>query len=181
MLNSMRSLFKYHKHFWHFSWGSFVCRFLGALFLQEIRNWKKQIFLVMSILFHSCYPHRLPQFVMAHIGSTLKYQRAIKMYFALSFSSFTLDMFSYLLFNFNDYPSGMVTLFNLLVMGNWQVWMEVRISQAPLSCSLLRFLPHSFGGSDTYPVVYIYPFSSFPRYSCLLFCLLEFMKFKKLN
>ncbi|CAH2071765.1 unnamed protein product [Thlaspi arvense] len=30
----------------------------------------------------------------------------------------------YLLFNFNDYPNGMVTLFNLLVMGNWQVWME---------------------------------------------------------
>lgn len=40
---------------------------------------------------------------------------------------FSLDIFSYLLFNFNDYPSGMVTLFNLLVMGNWQVWMEVRI------------------------------------------------------
>ncbi|BAD73469.1 putative two-pore calcium channel [Oryza sativa Japonica Group] len=36
------------------------------------------------------------------------------------------DLFSndYLLFNFNDYPSGMVTLFNLLVMGNWQAWME---------------------------------------------------------
>ncbi|CAN4104961.1 unnamed protein product [Withania somnifera] len=30
----------------------------------------------------------------------------------------------YYLFNFNDYPSGMVTLFNLLVMGNWQVWMQ---------------------------------------------------------
>ncbi|KAL1817507.1 hypothetical protein DCAR_0521954 [Daucus carota subsp. sativus] len=30
----------------------------------------------------------------------------------------------YLLFNFNDYPSGMVTLFNLLVMGNWQAWMQ---------------------------------------------------------
>ncbi|KAK1405337.1 Two-pore calcium channel [Heracleum sosnowskyi] len=30
----------------------------------------------------------------------------------------------YLLFNFNDYPSGMVTLFNLLVMGNWQSWMQ---------------------------------------------------------
>ncbi|KAI3508548.1 hypothetical protein L1887_23556 [Cichorium endivia] len=25
----------------------------------------------------------------------------------------------YLLFNFNDYPNGMVTLFNLLVMGSW--------------------------------------------------------------
>ncbi|KAM7272062.1 hypothetical protein ACFE04_031276 [Oxalis oulophora] len=31
----------------------------------------------------------------------------------------------YLLFNFNDYPNGMVTLFNLVVMGNWQVWMQV--------------------------------------------------------
>ncbi|ESQ38037.1 hypothetical protein EUTSA_v10029480mg [Eutrema salsugineum] len=30
----------------------------------------------------------------------------------------------YLLFNFNDYPNGMVTLFNLLVLGNWQAWME---------------------------------------------------------
>ncbi|KAL3364046.1 hypothetical protein AABB24_013004 [Solanum stoloniferum] len=30
----------------------------------------------------------------------------------------------YLLFNFNDYPSGMVTVFNILVMGNWQVWMQ---------------------------------------------------------
>ncbi|BBN70525.1 two-pore channel 1 [Prunus dulcis] len=36
-----------------------------------------------------------------------------------------LDIISYLLFNFNDYPNGMVTLFNLLVMGNWQIWMEV--------------------------------------------------------
>ncbi|XP_030930423.1 two pore calcium channel protein 1A-like isoform X2 [Quercus lobata] len=31
----------------------------------------------------------------------------------------------YLLFNFNDYPNGMVTLFNLLVMGNWQAWMQI--------------------------------------------------------
>ncbi|KAF8388561.1 hypothetical protein HHK36_027236 [Tetracentron sinense] len=31
----------------------------------------------------------------------------------------------YLLFNFNDYPNGMVTLFNLLVMGTWQAWMQV--------------------------------------------------------
>ncbi|KAG5545318.1 hypothetical protein RHGRI_017699 [Rhododendron griersonianum] len=30
----------------------------------------------------------------------------------------------YLLFNFNDYPNGMVTLFNLLVMNDWQVWMK---------------------------------------------------------
>ncbi|WZZ41412.1 hypothetical protein YC2023_037671 [Brassica napus] len=35
-----------------------------------------------------------------------------------------LQKLSYLLFNFNDYPNGMVTLFNLLVMGNWQAWME---------------------------------------------------------
>lgn len=38
-----------------------------------------------------------------------------------------LDNFSYLLFNFNDYPNGMVTLYNLLVMGNWQVWMQVSL------------------------------------------------------
>ncbi|KAA8524388.1 hypothetical protein F0562_010820 [Nyssa sinensis] len=31
----------------------------------------------------------------------------------------------YVLFNFNDYPNGMVTVFNLLVMNNWQVWMQV--------------------------------------------------------
>ncbi|XP_062152859.1 two pore calcium channel protein 1-like isoform X1 [Alnus glutinosa] len=30
----------------------------------------------------------------------------------------------YLLFNFNDYPNGMVTLFNLVVMGNWHIWMQ---------------------------------------------------------
>ncbi|KAK9008016.1 hypothetical protein V6N11_074923 [Hibiscus sabdariffa] len=42
-------------------------------------------------------------------------------YFAVT----SLDKISYLLFNFNDYPNGMVTLFNLLVMGNWQVWMQV--------------------------------------------------------
>ncbi|CAL5336756.1 unnamed protein product [Camellia sinensis] len=35
-----------------------------------------------------------------------------------------LDKGSYLLFNFNDYPNGMVTLFNLLIMGNWQAWMQ---------------------------------------------------------
>ncbi|GJT14190.1 hypothetical protein Tco_0861232 [Tanacetum coccineum] len=32
---------------------------------------------------------------------------------------------NYLLFNLNDYPNGMVTLFNLLVMGSWQVWMKI--------------------------------------------------------
>ncbi|KAL9158963.1 hypothetical protein ABFS82_08G103400 [Erythranthe guttata] len=35
-----------------------------------------------------------------------------------------LEDSDYLLFNFNDYPNGMVTLFNLLVMGNWQAWMQ---------------------------------------------------------
>ncbi|KAL3631549.1 mitochondrial thiamine pyrophosphate transporter [Castilleja foliolosa] len=35
-----------------------------------------------------------------------------------------LEENDYLLFNFNDYPNGMVTLFNLLVMGNWQAWMQ---------------------------------------------------------
>lgn len=30
----------------------------------------------------------------------------------------------FLLFNFNDYANGMVTLFNLLVMGAWQDWMQ---------------------------------------------------------
>ncbi|OWM78652.1 hypothetical protein CDL15_Pgr002823 [Punica granatum] len=32
--------------------------------------------------------------------------------------------FPYLLFNFNDYPNGMVTLFCLMVMNNWQDWMQ---------------------------------------------------------
>ncbi|KAI8001056.1 CDPK-related protein kinase [Camellia lanceoleosa] len=39
-----------------------------------------------------------------------------------------LDKGSYLLFNFNDYPNGMVTLFNLLIMGNWQAWMQRDLS-----------------------------------------------------
>ncbi|CAM6046974.1 unnamed protein product [Sphagnum compactum] len=30
----------------------------------------------------------------------------------------------YMVNNFNDFPSGMVTLFNILVLGNWQVWMD---------------------------------------------------------
>ncbi|KAK1326012.1 Two pore calcium channel protein 1A [Acorus calamus] len=49
----------------------------------------------------------------------------------------------YLLFNFNDYPNGMVTLFNLLVMGNWQVWMQNfdRNSLDPLI--LHQLLPHN--------------------------------------
>ncbi|XP_028096303.1 two pore calcium channel protein 1A-like isoform X1 [Camellia sinensis] len=33
----------------------------------------------------------------------------------------------YLLFNFKDYQNGMVTLFNLLIMGNWQAWMQVTL------------------------------------------------------
>nr|XP_018623339.1 two pore calcium channel protein 1A-like [Nicotiana tomentosiformis] len=32
--------------------------------------------------------------------------------------------YDYLLFNFNDYPNGMVTLFNLLVMGIWSPLMQ---------------------------------------------------------
>lgn len=30
----------------------------------------------------------------------------------------------YLLFNFNDFQSGMLTLYNLLVQNNWQIWIE---------------------------------------------------------
>lgn len=38
----------------------------------------------------------------------------------------TTDLYEndYLVHNFNDYPTGMVTLFELLVMGNWQIWLE---------------------------------------------------------
>ncbi|KAL4585266.1 hypothetical protein LXL04_009882 [Taraxacum kok-saghyz] len=43
----------------------------------------------------------------------------------------------YLLFNFNDYPNGMVTLFNLLVLGAWQVWIE---SYATLTGSAWTYL-----------------------------------------
>jgi two pore calcium channel protein len=52
------------------------------------------------------------------------------------------DLFGndYLLFNFNDYPSGMVTLFNLLVMGNWQVWMESYAHLTGSSWSLVYFV-----------------------------------------
>ncbi|KDO51575.1 hypothetical protein CISIN_1g0045481mg, partial [Citrus sinensis] len=47
----------------------------------------------------------------------------------------------YLLFNFNDYPNGMVTLFNLLVMGNWQVWMQLqRVDRNCLDSSIFRQL-----------------------------------------
>jgi len=52
------------------------------------------------------------------------------------------DLFGndYLLFNFNDYPSGMVTLFNLLVMGNWQIWMESYAHLTGSSWSLVYFV-----------------------------------------
>lgn len=52
------------------------------------------------------------------------------------------DLFNndYLLFNFNDYPSGMVTLFNLLVMGNWQIWMESYRQLTGSSWSLIYFV-----------------------------------------
>lgn len=46
----------------------------------------------------------------------------------------------YLLFNFNDYPNGMVTLFNLLVLGNWQVWMEGYKELTGTSWTLAYFL-----------------------------------------
>ncbi|OVA14926.1 EF-hand domain [Macleaya cordata] len=46
----------------------------------------------------------------------------------------------YLLFNFNDYPNGMVTLFNLLVMGNWQVWMQGYKELTGTSWTLVYFI-----------------------------------------
>ncbi|MED6139115.1 mitochondrial thiamine pyrophosphate transporter [Stylosanthes scabra] len=46
----------------------------------------------------------------------------------------------YLLFNFNDYPNGMVTLFNLLVMGNWQVWMQSYKELTGTSWAYLYFI-----------------------------------------
>ncbi|XP_077229756.1 two-pore channel 1 isoform X2 [Tasmannia lanceolata] len=46
----------------------------------------------------------------------------------------------YLLFNFNDYPNGMVTLFNLLVMGNWQEWMQSYRDLTGTSWSLMYFV-----------------------------------------
>ncbi|KDP24122.1 hypothetical protein JCGZ_25779 [Jatropha curcas] len=46
----------------------------------------------------------------------------------------------YLLFNFNDYPNGMVTLFNLLVMGNWQIWMQGYKQLAGSSWTLVYFI-----------------------------------------
>ncbi|XP_039117349.1 two pore calcium channel protein 1 [Dioscorea cayenensis subsp. rotundata] len=54
----------------------------------------------------------------------------------------TTDLYDndYLLFNFNDYPNGMVTLFNLLVMGNWQVWMQSYKELTGTSWSLAYFI-----------------------------------------
>lgn len=46
----------------------------------------------------------------------------------------------YTFFNFNDYPNGMVTLFNLLVMGNWQVWMQSYTELAGTSWALAYFI-----------------------------------------
>ncbi|KAK3404714.1 two pore calcium channel protein 1 [Eucalyptus grandis] len=47
---------------------------------------------------------------------------------------------NYLLFNFNDYPNGMVTLFNLLVMGNWQAWMQSYKELTGTSWTLIYFI-----------------------------------------
>ncbi|CDP14785.1 unnamed protein product [Coffea canephora] len=47
---------------------------------------------------------------------------------------------NYLLFNFNDYPNGMVTLFNLLVMGNWQVWMQSYVDLTGTSWAYTYFV-----------------------------------------
>ncbi|KAG6717917.1 hypothetical protein I3842_04G124400 [Carya illinoinensis] len=46
----------------------------------------------------------------------------------------------YLLFNFNDYPNGMVTLFNLLVMGNWQIWIQSYVDLTGTSWTLTYFV-----------------------------------------
>ncbi|XP_044466336.1 two pore calcium channel protein 1 [Mangifera indica] len=46
----------------------------------------------------------------------------------------------YFLFNFNDYPNGMVTLFNLLVMGNWQAWMQSYAELTGTSWTLVYFI-----------------------------------------
>lgn len=51
-----------------------------------------------------------------------------------------LDDSDYLLFNFNDYPNGMVTLFNLLVMNNWQVWMQSYTELTGTSWTLIYFV-----------------------------------------
>ncbi|KAI3949410.1 hypothetical protein MKW92_040471 [Papaver armeniacum] len=54
----------------------------------------------------------------------------------------TLEFYrnDYLLFNFNDYPNGMVTLFNLLVMGFWEVLMQGYKELTGTSWSLVYFI-----------------------------------------
>ncbi|XP_058220116.1 two pore calcium channel protein 1B isoform X1 [Rhododendron vialii] len=51
-----------------------------------------------------------------------------------------LDENDYLLFNFNDYPNGMVTLFNLLVMNDWQVWMQSYTDLTGTSWTYMYFI-----------------------------------------
>ncbi|KAL3714983.1 hypothetical protein ACJRO7_006830 [Eucalyptus globulus] len=46
----------------------------------------------------------------------------------------------YLLLNFNDYPNGMVTLFNLLVLNNWQEWMQSYKELTGTSWTLIYFI-----------------------------------------
>ncbi|KAK9089272.1 hypothetical protein Scep_028354 [Stephania cephalantha] len=48
----------------------------------------------------------------------------------------------YLLFNFNDYPNGMVTLFNLLTMSNWQVWMQGYMELTGSAWTLVYFISY---------------------------------------
>nr|CAD1834440.1 unnamed protein product [Ananas comosus var. bracteatus] len=54
----------------------------------------------------------------------------------------TTDLFNndYVLFNFNDYPNGMVTLFNLVVMGNWHIWMQSYRDLTGTSWTLAYFI-----------------------------------------
>lgn len=52
---------------------------------------------------------------------------------------FFLTKFSYLLYNFNDYPNGMVTLFNLLVSEVWEELMEVYVLSLILVTSNVLF------------------------------------------
>lgn len=46
----------------------------------------------------------------------------------------------WLLFNFNDYPNGMATLFNLLVMNDWQIWMQSYKDLTGTSWSMVYFI-----------------------------------------
>ena len=50
----------------------------------------------------------------------------------------------------------MVTLFDLLIMGNWQIWMDVSIHYHRVSEILLYYLPLLYsknGEKSGYPVV----------------------------